>query len=352
MSAYELRAHIAKLDTEIDLQRELLKKLERDRSLTQRRLNSILDPLALLPLEISSEIFLQTLAPFPEPGILHAPMLLLNICNAWTNIALATPALWDAIHIVFPCARDLEKILPIWLERAQHRPLSVSLRGTFTHDVVDIIWAQGQRLKHLEISEPLAQYAEGEVTELWEGTGPGPLLSLETLIMRGMDVDYVISPRHTVDLLRSAPNLTECLFHNSEIVPDVDTTEILVLPKLRRLMFGEVGTRPSSGQDLLSHLWLPALETLGSDESSDNLFSFLSRSSPPLVELVLGTGWDFGPSAQYLGILRHLRRLGVWYPRCHSVEQFFVVLAESPFLLLRLDTLVMHMTFLIPSGRR
>ncbi|KAJ7854322.1 hypothetical protein B0H14DRAFT_765179 [Mycena olivaceomarginata] len=128
MSAHELRAHIAKLDTEIDLQRELLKKLERDRSLTQRRLNSILDPLALLPLEISSEIFLQTLAPFPEPGILHAPMLLLSICNAWTDIALATPALWNTIQIVFPCARDLKKILPIWLERAQHRSLSVSLR--------------------------------------------------------------------------------------------------------------------------------------------------------------------------------------------------------------------------------
>ncbi|KAJ7854323.1 hypothetical protein B0H14DRAFT_2756760 [Mycena olivaceomarginata] len=160
--------------------------------------------------------------------------------------------------------------------------------------------------------------------------------------MRGMDVDYVISPRHTFDLLRLAPNLTECLFHNSQIVPDVDTTEILVLPKLRRLMFGEGGTCPTSGQDLLSHLWLPALETLGSDESSDNLFSFLNRSLPPLVELVLGTGWDFSPSAQYLGILPHLRRLEVWYPRCHSVEQFFVVLAESPFLLLRLDTLVMH----------
>ncbi|KAJ7854316.1 hypothetical protein B0H14DRAFT_3136612 [Mycena olivaceomarginata] len=342
MSAHELRAHIAKLDTEIDLQRELLKKLERDRSLTQRRLNSILDPLALLPLEISSEIFLQTLAPFPlgrEPGILHVPMVLLSICNAWTDIALATPALWDAIHIVFPCAREFKKILPIWLERAQHRPLSVSLAGKSVYDVVDIIWAHGQRLKHLEISEPLGRY---EVTKLWEGTSPGPLLSLETLIMRGTDVYRGISPRHTFDLLRLAPNLTECLFHNLQIVPDVGTTEILVLPKLRQLMFGEGGTCPTYSQDLLSHLSLPALETLGIAGSSDNLFSFISRSSPPLVELVLGNGWDFGPSAQYLGILPHLRRLEVWYPRCHSVEQFFVVLAESPFLLPRLDTLVMH----------
>ncbi|KAJ7902892.1 hypothetical protein B0H14DRAFT_2667982 [Mycena olivaceomarginata] len=161
--------------------------------------------------------------------------------------------------------------------------------------------------------------------------------------MCGTYVHYgIISPLHTFDLLRLAPNLTECLFHNSRIVPDVDTTEILVLPKLRRLMFGEGGTRPTSGQGLLSHLSLHALETLGSDGSSDNLFSFLSRSSPPLRELVLGNGLDFDPSAQYLGILPHLRRLEVWYPRCHSVEQFFVALAEYPFLLPRLDTLVMH----------
>jgi hypothetical protein len=111
MSLKELRAQIVKLDTEIDLQRELLRKLERDRSLAQRHINNLLDPVALLPLEISSEIFLETLAPFPEPGALRGPMLLLGICNAWTDIALATPALWNTIHIVFPCAQDLKENL-------------------------------------------------------------------------------------------------------------------------------------------------------------------------------------------------------------------------------------------------
>ncbi|KAJ7853706.1 hypothetical protein B0H14DRAFT_3653704, partial [Mycena olivaceomarginata] len=92
---------IAKLDTEIESQKELLKKLERDKSLAQRQLNAARDPVARLPLEISSEIFVQSLAPFPEPGALHAPMLR-NICNAWSDIALSTPELWAAIHINFP----------------------------------------------------------------------------------------------------------------------------------------------------------------------------------------------------------------------------------------------------------
>ncbi|KAJ7896270.1 hypothetical protein B0H14DRAFT_2258863, partial [Mycena olivaceomarginata] len=91
-----------KLDTEIGLQRELLRKLERDKSLAQRQINAVLDPMARLPFEISSEIFLKTLDPFPEPKALHAPMLLLNICYSWSDIALSTPALWAAFNIVFP----------------------------------------------------------------------------------------------------------------------------------------------------------------------------------------------------------------------------------------------------------
>ncbi|KAJ7851546.1 hypothetical protein B0H13DRAFT_1643911, partial [Mycena leptocephala] len=101
-SIQDLRARIEKLLTEIDLQKEVLKKLEHDKSLLQRQLNTALDPVARLPFEISSEIFLQSLPDFVEPGAHHAPMLLLIICNTWTNVVLSTPALWASIHIAFP----------------------------------------------------------------------------------------------------------------------------------------------------------------------------------------------------------------------------------------------------------
>ncbi|KAJ7657481.1 hypothetical protein B0H17DRAFT_870855, partial [Mycena rosella] len=65
---------------------------------------AVRDPVSRLPLEISSEIFIQCLPSTsnPQPGARDIPMLLLNICNAWTDIALSTPALWEAIHIQFP----------------------------------------------------------------------------------------------------------------------------------------------------------------------------------------------------------------------------------------------------------
>ncbi|KAJ7366809.1 hypothetical protein DFH08DRAFT_663894, partial [Mycena albidolilacea] len=72
-------------------------------SIAHRQLNAIRDPVERLPFDISSEIFLQCLPSSkysestvfpPKPRPLTAPMLLLNICNAWTGVALSTPALW------------------------------------------------------------------------------------------------------------------------------------------------------------------------------------------------------------------------------------------------------------------
>ncbi|KAJ7896373.1 hypothetical protein B0H14DRAFT_500837, partial [Mycena olivaceomarginata] len=158
MTIDELRACLVKLNTEIALHREALKSLEQDRSAVQRQMNAALDPVARLPLEISSEIFLQSLPRFPKPGDPDVPILQLNICNAWTDIVLSTPSLWAAIHIIFPSGlsstQSLKTLVPIWLQRAHNRPLSISLSGAdFDYDVVSIIWSHVQQLKHLEISD-------------------------------------------------------------------------------------------------------------------------------------------------------------------------------------------------------
>ncbi|KAJ7896297.1 hypothetical protein B0H14DRAFT_2292913, partial [Mycena olivaceomarginata] len=90
------------LSSEIALQKRLLKKLQQDKSAALGQLNAVMDPVARLPLEILSEIFLQCLvpdctprqSPRPMAGARHLPMLLLNVCNAWCVIAISTPALW------------------------------------------------------------------------------------------------------------------------------------------------------------------------------------------------------------------------------------------------------------------
>ncbi|KAJ7646033.1 hypothetical protein DFH06DRAFT_1050665, partial [Mycena polygramma] len=126
MSAKILCARIVQIAAEIDLQKKLLNQLEHDKSQVQRQLNAVLDPMARLPVELSSEIFLQSLPPLPEPGA-PQPLLLLKICHAWTDIALSTPALWADIHIASPCTEGFTEVLALWFPRARTRPLSIFL---------------------------------------------------------------------------------------------------------------------------------------------------------------------------------------------------------------------------------
>ncbi|KAJ7827994.1 hypothetical protein B0H13DRAFT_2118473 [Mycena leptocephala] len=276
----ELRARIEKLSTEIILQRELLKKLEHDKSLVQRQLNSVLDPVARLPLEISSEIFLRRAR--------HVPMLLLNICNAWTDIALSTPSLWAAIRIVFPSPDGFKELLPAWLHRAGNRLLSVSFRGTVDGDIAAIIWRHGQ-LKHLEIccgeGDEEDDNEDANVIDLFGGMSPGPLPFLETLTIRDLDdIDREYSGLQILKLLRLAPNLVECILDSIHPVYDIGvaraTTEKLVLPALRRLIFGgsNVASRLRESLHLLPTLTLFYVWRPGSDFTAE-LFIALADSS-------------------------------------------------------------------------
>ncbi|KAJ7902846.1 hypothetical protein B0H14DRAFT_3851768 [Mycena olivaceomarginata] len=346
--AEQLRARIGNLETEIDLQKRLLRKLEDDKILAQRQLNAVLDPVARLPLEISSEIFVQSLAPSPEPGALHIPMLLLSICSAWTDIALATPALWVAIDITFPCAPGLKELLPIWFERAHNCPLSVSLSGPFDQDVLSVIWKHGQHLQHFEMSEGDRGDTRDDIWRLWEGCSPGPLPSLQTLAIYGWEIgDYTFSFRQISELLHMSPNLTECILCHLEIIDDAEAAKVdIVLPKLRRLIFGEPGDLPFNNV-VLNYLSLPGLEVLSTslpDEGAwDDLLSFLKRSSPPLRELTVKFG-GLGISnlPQYLCLVPDLRRLEVWWPKCHVMEELFTMLAETPSLVPNLNSLVVY----------
>ncbi|KAJ7849541.1 hypothetical protein B0H14DRAFT_2237116, partial [Mycena olivaceomarginata] len=61
----------------------------------QTQLNGMIDPIASLPFEISSDIFMRCL-PLGERrrSKNDAPFSLRNVCRSWANIALSTPSLW------------------------------------------------------------------------------------------------------------------------------------------------------------------------------------------------------------------------------------------------------------------
>ncbi|KAJ7612986.1 hypothetical protein FB45DRAFT_729841, partial [Roridomyces roridus] len=85
---------IDELSEELERQKQIVKDLERQRSTVQSQLNALVDPMARLPLEISSDIFRQCLSSRHD---VRTCSTLLRVCHAWNAIALATSSLWNVI---------------------------------------------------------------------------------------------------------------------------------------------------------------------------------------------------------------------------------------------------------------
>ncbi|KAJ6510716.1 hypothetical protein C8R45DRAFT_964933 [Mycena sanguinolenta] len=354
MSTDELRARIRELDTKIHFHKELLKQLQNDKSLLQRQLNAVHDPIARLPLEISSKIFLQSLPPLPTPGPSHPPMLLLNVCSTWSAIALSSPDLWTAIQIEFPCSNDVAQLLRIWFQRTRNRPVSVLLCGAldqWNHVVSAVIWRHGPQLKHVEISDDCDD-AEGDfhsnrAIDLFNGTMPDTLPLLERLTIRCPRRECFTN--QILEFLRLAPNIIECYLGSQCHVHESDFTgDELGLATLRRLTFGERRNWDNCDDAVLTPLSLPALETLAVPMcfvSDAGLLRFMKRSTPPLEELTMA--WQDGATSIHLDeclrLIPTLATFKMWGPEPQTVAHLLSSLADSPSFLPNLHTLMIDM---------
>ncbi|KAJ7649911.1 hypothetical protein FB45DRAFT_5733 [Roridomyces roridus] len=297
MSA-QLEAQIEQISLEIERQKVVLRKLESDKSLLQQQLNAERDPIARLPLEISSDIFLQCL-PLPsdhgclQPKAHLAPLLLLNICNIWTNIACSTPALWASIGISFPHPTGFECLLEGWLRRAGSYPLQISLRGVCTPRVASATLHHSAQLQSLRISfgktntDELDNLEEEFCHELLGGFLPQSQMELPCLQMLeiwGQPGTASVLLESVHRLLRLSPNLSELNIQHITFMKymDEEDPQTLVLPHLLHLTYFD-------NFDALK-ISAPRLETLCTSTGAlveENFISFLRQSSPPLWKLKL-----------------------------------------------------------------
>lgn len=268
-------------------------------SVVRRQLtgNAVRDPVAKLPLELSSKIFIHCLPLRSEPCFRHVPMLLLNVCRTWSDVALSTPALWATIHIEFPRGKGFSDFLAMWLKRAGNHLLSISLQDVFDAGVAAIVWEHASQLKNLEIRH------DDYHPHLWTPVGLGQFLFLQTLTLACFKSFIHFSVHKILEILHHTPNLVECTigwvilvnkdypYTITRVLPRL--TETLVLPRLRYLNFGRTETETDFANlegdgRLLTYLTLPALETLVVPTLDiSHVLSFLVRSSPPLQKLLL-----------------------------------------------------------------
>ncbi|KAJ7302112.1 hypothetical protein DFH08DRAFT_978217 [Mycena albidolilacea] len=322
---HEVWAYIAQAKAENVFR---LKKLNYDRTLRLRQLDAILDPVARLPIELSSEVFL-LLCFTDRDGA------------AWTRIALATTSLWAAVHINLggnpPRGPGLRHLMPLWFHCARTRSLSISLSGEyFDCSVLNTVWRQVPRIAHLELRDEKGTGPSSiHPVLLWEpGTAsPRPLAALETLAIWGTDTDPRTQP-------------LPCVFHDVEVRFGPWVEKVVVLPKLRHLVFeGTVRGYPRYSRNVLDHLTLPALETLVGNAEGDQLLCLLTRSAPPLRDLVATKPRDLPIFVRCLRLIPGLSRLELWGIRSPIAEDLFEVLAHSGTPLLpQLSTLIIRLS--------
>ncbi|KAK7022365.1 F-box domain-containing protein [Favolaschia claudopus] len=296
----KLRDDIDELSSAIDTHKAILEDLLNRRGDARQRLNFYLDPMARLPLEIQSHIFLlvdedsEDCLPKPAPG--SPPMLFLSVCRLWRYIALSASKLWTQIQMEYlPRGSDYSALCKLWLERAGNLPLSLALCGSLNleESVLDLLASYGLQLEHLALHVSLKGVRRPWELQIFEEPA---LSSVKTLFIEVADSDgaYYGNMAEWLQLLRAAPQLSRCImsntFYNYEPLP----SQSLALPSLESLTLGKRGVpnmrgdAGSSSSTILLLLTLPALKTLTLSEldiTDEEFFAFLSRSSPPLESL-------------------------------------------------------------------
>ncbi|KAJ7641550.1 hypothetical protein FB45DRAFT_900476 [Roridomyces roridus] len=341
MSVKELEARIEVLSADIEVQRETLKKLESSKSRLQGQLNAIRDPVARLPLEISAEIFLQCLPTDPKPGAEEIPTVLLNICNAWTSIALSIPTLWNSIHLVFPCSKHLHKVVERWIQHAKPRPLSISLSGPFVDPkVAQVILRHSGQLNQLSIAAfpSYSDDSEESYDEFFHVMEKGTYPLLQTFSFDGHSGtdEYFFDWNPIHRFLCLTPYLVDCVLQGIDPSGYMYPVEQVVLPKLRRLVFTH-----DTSDDIFRFITAPELIILALpmfDVTRKQLLSFLECSSPPLSDLLLEHDQREKPRGDVddptrledcLALVPTLTRLEIWCPKPSIVEELVAILTSS-----------------------
>ncbi|KAJ7471515.1 hypothetical protein B0H11DRAFT_2040289, partial [Mycena galericulata] len=293
MSITEIEQRIEKLSVDIEQQRQVLKRLETDKSLAQRHLNDMRDP---------------------------------------TDIALVTPTLWKAIHVLFPRAKGFEKALEAWLHRARNQPLSISFRGDFDDALATVVRGHARRLEHLEICHCRDEGNRNDPVDPLKGLGSEPFPSLRSLsVGNDTNIRVCFDIPSLLRVLHLAPNIREWSFSKVKISTDRGPQTTLIHRHLRQLRFEDT----AHCTKLLQYLALPGLRTISVpffNMHHDEFCSFSEQSAPPLQNMAMGSyKLHFPVLEKCLRLAPTLTHLELNAPSRDLVQDLFAALAKSPF---------------------
>ncbi|KAJ6582860.1 hypothetical protein DFH09DRAFT_1144787 [Mycena vulgaris] len=330
----------AELTDEISRMQQLLNELTQKRDALDDFIAAhlaMVSPARRLPEDIIRHVFMACLPSHRNPFIIsnESPLLLCQICSDWRRLALSTPRLWAAVHVVVPGepkAQVLAGLLKNWLNRSGVLPLSISVvfSRVFTREddtvppALGLLTSFSHRWGNIQFDFPhhgyfaaFANLCPDDVPMLQSITvhGFGRSFSwgdslsyqfisfLDTPSLRRVIVGYIRELRtlqlpwaslnvlvveeglipcdEAIAILRQCPALETCAFPLGPWIPTTNVQESISLPHLRFLTISsELG---SAAVSFFAVLDVPSLRSLTYSEQ------LWLNHSPPLSPLLAGS---------------------------------------------------------------
>ncbi|KAJ7280591.1 hypothetical protein C8J57DRAFT_1711678 [Mycena rebaudengoi] len=209
----DIRERMTDLDAQILVLEQALDAVRLERQDLQTRLDAYKYPILTLPTEITPEIFVHFLPPYPErpPATgLTSPEFLAQICRAWREIALSTPRLWRAIKLSPPTTSPTMALdlLRTWVLRSKDCPLSICLQSSTWLLNVDFIQAlipHSERWEYIDFNLPI---------------GSLRLIGADFPLLRSLTLGPTHYAKETdsldaISLFSNAPLLTQVALYNT-----------------------------------------------------------------------------------------------------------------------------------------
>ncbi|KAJ7604610.1 hypothetical protein DFH06DRAFT_1386947 [Mycena polygramma] len=168
LSTDQLRRHAADVKSELVRYRSRTDILEAKLRQLEDELDLVVYPILSLPIEIVSAIFIYCLPAHGRvrPRPLEAPLLLNQISQRWTLIALSIGDLWASIDFSFSTAQSGGGLMDFpnpgalpslrtWMFRSKMLPISLTIRSTHAQlspDFLSSISSVAHRVRRLELS--------------------------------------------------------------------------------------------------------------------------------------------------------------------------------------------------------
>lgn len=208
----------------VDKGRDNLEKLKKEFAecrLTLDKLEALLSPIRLLPMELIGEIFNHCSGniAYGSMSLNSGPLLMTHVCSSWRTIAINKPNLWTHICVTIESddiKRGWPALVQLWVERSKNMPLSIRIQESETHDyrkqphsvffgVLDILSTRCLQWKSVEL---VNRHYRAQGKRQWFRNSPWadsfPVLESFHLNSRTMDADEV---RWLTKMLSSSPRL-------------------------------------------------------------------------------------------------------------------------------------------------